>query len=502
MKQLEGRDWKEGETFEFTLSGDYLDEALTATVSEDSQTATFDTIFFTEEDIDEEYTFTISETSELPGGVTKSGDVTATVTIKDNGDGTLEVTAFYDNNQTIVNTYTAESTSVALVANKEVSGRDWQDGETFTFGLYEDGELVEEVTVKKGESIEFSEIEYKEAGTYIYTIEETNTPDYFTASEPVEVTVEITDNQNGNLESEVSYADNNDTIVNTYSASGGATINITKSLVGRDWLEDETFEFTISGEGIEDETVAVSEDEQTVSFSPINYTLDDLGEHTYTISETSELPGGITKSDDIVVTVVVSDNFDGTLSAEISYTDDGTVTNTYEAEPTEFSFVVTKLLDGDITQENADTFYFELVDEEGEVIETIEIKGSGQANFSPIEKTEAGIYTYTIREVIGETENYEYDTTIYQVSVEVYDDLNGSLAYYDPIIMIVVDEENEEYEEAEDILFVNHYNEPGRGEVVEEENPYTYDNISLFVSLYIISLIGFVGSMIFLRKEA
>ena len=75
------------------------------------------------------------------------------------------------------------------------------------------------------------------------------------------------------------------------------------------------------------------------------------------------------------------------------------------------------------------------------------------------------------------------------------------------ILKLTLDEAGEEAEEeVKEVIFTNAYENPGRGEVEEkvetEENPYTYDNVSLFISLYVLSLIGFIGAVIYAKKEA
>ena len=54
--------------------------------------------------------------------------------------------------------------------------------------------------------------------------------------------------------------------------------------------------------------------------------------------------------------------------------------------------------------------------------DTASVTGAGTASFSPITYEKAGIYKYTIQEVAGETAGFQYDQTVYNVTVTVTDE--------------------------------------------------------------------------------
>ena len=118
---------------------------------------------------------------------------------------------------------------------------------------------------------------------------------------------------------------------NTYSAKGNISFEGTKVLNGKSM---ESFSFVLKeNEEIIDETT--NDEEGKISFKNIEYTLDDVGTHAYTIAEVND------NKDNIVydthkerIFVEISDNGDGTLKVSPVYDKDGIVfTNEYE-EPT------------------------------------------------------------------------------------------------------------------------------------------------------------------------
>ena len=427
-KILEGRDWLEGEEYTFTLKdseGNVIDEKTV----DSNEEVTFKKIDYKESDVDKEFTYTISETTTLPGGLSNSGDVTVTVKVTDNGDGTLDAAVSYkDNNNIIVNTYEAEG-SVELEAIKELEGREWQEGEKYTFTLKDsEGNVIDEQEVSQNGTVTFDAIEYTEAdmvdengnysatATYTYTIEETTTlPDGMTNTGVITATVTLTDDGEGNITAEVEY-DKDDTIVNDYSSKGEAELTATKVLAGRNWLEGEEYTFTLKdaeGTVLDEQTVDSNE---TVTFKKIKYTQEDmkgdddtyLKEKTfkYTISETSTLPTGISKSGDITATVVVKDDGKGNITTTVSYDNNDTITNTYTAKG-EAKLEASKKLAGRPWQDGEE-YTFELLDADGKVLDTQAVTADGEVEFKTIE--------YTLKDMVDKDGKYsptaEYKYTI------------------------------------------------------------------------------------------
>ncbi len=458
-KALEGRDWIEGETYTFTLYDAEGTKIEDKTVSEDNLVAAFSTINYTEEDAGKTFTYTVKETSTLPGGISNSGDITVTVEVADNGDGTLTATATYtdaekEENDTITNKYDSEG-EVELEAIKDLEGREWQEGETYTFTLKDaEGNVIDEQTVNSNSKVTFDAIEYTEEDmvddegnyvtekTYTYTIEETTTlPDGMTNSGVITATVVVTDDGEGNITAEVTY-DKDDTIVNTYESKGEATLKAKKALVGRAWLENEKYTFTLTPvDGApmpkEGTTVDFTADGEK-SFGTIKYTQEDMkGEdgkfltektYKYTISETSTLPSGIEKSGDITATVVLKDDGNGNITATVTYDPDSdTIINTYTAEGSA-TLKAKKLLKGRDWMDS-ESYTFTLKDPNGTVVEEKTVTADGEITFAAInyDESDAGkTYTYTITETGNSSANVTASDPI-QAKVEVIDNGDGTL---------------------------------------------------------------------------
>ena len=429
-KELVGRDWIQGESYNFVLKtadGETID---TVEVNKNGKVS-FKELEYTQADAGQTYNFIITEEGELKSGLTKSDDIQVKVTITDNGDGTLSVTAEYVNGNKITNTYTA-SGDATIEAEKELTGRDWLEGESYNFELKDsDGNTIDTVTVSKNGKVSFDKIEYDQtdAGkTYTYTVTETgNLANGLTKSDDLKITVKVTDNGDGTLTAEVSY-ENGQKITNTYKANGSATISAEKELTGRDWLDGESYNFELKdSDGKTIDTVEVNKNGK-VEFKPLEYTEADAGKtYTYTITETGELKSGLTKSDDLTVTVKVIDNGDGTLETEVSYENGQKITNTYEASG-EITLEAEKELVGRDWLEG-ESYNFELKDSEGKTVGTVDVDKNGKVSFDAIKYTEADAgktYTYTITET-GELKSGLTKSDDITVTVTITDNGDGTL---------------------------------------------------------------------------
>ena len=177
-------------------------------VSKAQPDVVYSEITYTLEDAGKTFVYTIHESTPLPGGVTNSGDVTATVTVEDNHDGTLKTTVVYTGGQgekynTIVNTYSAEGL-FNFEATKVLEGREWQSGESYSFVLKdEDGNIVDTQTVDKDHTkLTLRKLKFTQAdaGEHKYTITETGTmPNGLSKSEDINVHLTVTDDKEGQL---------------------------------------------------------------------------------------------------------------------------------------------------------------------------------------------------------------------------------------------------------------------------------------------------------------
>lgn len=155
--------------------------------------------------------------------------------------------------------------------------------------------------------------------------------------------------------------------VNSYEATGSATINGAKTVDGRTFRKGDTFTFTLSersaATGVETvlqtKTLTVGAEDEgknslPVSFDPISYTHNgtrsDVGTHTYVLREVAgDLPGMTYDTAERVVTVKVTDNGNGTLTTLVTYpagADAVTWTNRYTAPTATVTLPGTKTFNG------------------------------------------------------------------------------------------------------------------------------------------------------------
>ncbi len=402
-KVLSGREWLGNDAFVLTLTGENENQSKTAT--KDAQTVVFDTIKYDQDDVANKavYTYTIAETGGYEGmSLTPSGEITATVTLSDDGKGKIDATVEYSNNATITNIYTTTG-SVQLEAKKKLVGRVWGTDERFEFALKDSkGDVIEKQTIGENETIKFGAIKYNAAGTYNYTIEETSELQTgMTNSGAIAVRVEVVDDYKGHLTATPSYSVADKTITNTYKASGSVMLEATKEIAGRDWLEDDKFNFELSGDKLADtQNVGVSRDQKTAKFT-LNYTEADIDEtYTYTIAETGAMPAGMTAGEALTVIVTVTDNGDGTLTATPVYSNAAkTITNTYKADGTIQLEAGKEIVGRDWLEDDA--FEFKLSGNGVEDTQTATIRNQTVVfDELKFDESDAGkTYTYTITEV-------------------------------------------------------------------------------------------------------
>ena len=368
----------------------------------------------------ENHTYTISEKAGSEGGVTyDTAKHEVKVAVTDNGQGQL-VAAVTGNNPTFTNTYKAASTTVNITAKKVLEGKALE-ADKYEFELKEGDKVVATAKNAADGTVTFEAIEYAVAGDHTYTITEKAGSEggvtYDTAKH--EVTVNVTDNGQGQLEAAVT--GNNPTFTNTYKAAETkATITATKVLDGKA-LEAGKYEFELK-EG--DEVVATAKNaaDGTVTFEDIKYAA--AGNHTYTISEKAGSEAGVTyDTAKHEVTVNVTDNGQGQLVATVTG-NNPTFTNTYKATSTTATITATKVLNGKALE--AGKYEFEL--KEGDkVVATAKNAADGTVTFEDIKYAAAGNHTYTISEKAGSEAGVTYDTAKHEVKVAVTDNGQGQL---------------------------------------------------------------------------
>lgn len=414
-KTLTGRDMAANETFGFELSA--ADDATQSAVASGAVTLpsaatvsgaqaneakgfSFDEMSFTKPG---EYTFNVNETTWKGEAVPATDEKgmqfdrsTKTVKVKvtDDHSGTLKAEVTYPNGAVaFTNKYATSSTYNGIQVEKTLTGRDMKAGE---FGFVIEGndasealladsdkqftnpndraEGIADVMTKiaghtftqadSGKHFEFTVKEeipegaVQDQATGLWYVEGKGL--YYDGANHV-VTIDVADDGNGQLTTTTKVDGQETNVVsfaNKYRAQNvsfdTANAQLNKILQGRDWLDSDSFDFTITAldgapmpkrDGSEVSSATVkspnSKDGDSVSFDfgQIEFTSDmvkDASGHkrtfTYEVTENAGNLPGIQYSDNkAVVEVTVSDNGQGKLVASAT-TQNGTFVNRYSSE--------------------------------------------------------------------------------------------------------------------------------------------------------------------------
>lgn len=348
-KVLTGRELKEGE-FSFELvEGDKV--VATGTNAADGA-ITMGKVAY---DKPGKHTYTLREVN---GGTTSKGitysdtKYTIETTITDNGDGTLSATHELKSATpaTFKNTYSVTPLDAELDfdLSKVISGREWTDGDEFSFTITApDGAPLPDsatVTVSKHDAkdgiaaIKFGKIRYTAAGTYKYEIRENagNTVGMTYDSHVATAEVTVTEDGDGDLTANVTKKENG-RFTNTYrtelnyTAAGGLWLS--KYLDGRPMTEGQ-FTFTVTpaddasaralgllpgansfkSPAAAEATVGLID---ILAGHEVIFTQADAGKtFTYTVAEKNDGQPGYTYDDAVrTVTIAIADDTAGTLTA-------------------------------------------------------------------------------------------------------------------------------------------------------------------------------------------
>ena len=448
LKTLTGRALNDGE-FSFQLTGKIGDKVIDETVVNDVHGKfTFSELSFSETGT---YQFQIKEIKGNLRGVEYDTAVyTITVTVTDNGHGALVATADLNGeNVQFFNKYKAESAKLTLGGSKVLINADTNEsmdlsGFRFEFWLVDsNGVVVKKAYQDANGNFSFGELEFSDAGEYKYTIREaagTNVNVTYD-TKTYEVVITVTDDGNGALALEWSLtgeSDKNITFENSYDAtvSDPLTISGEKTLSGRDMADGE-FSFNLSGK-IGDKVINETVKNAGKAFTFSTLTFDKAGTYTFTVTEVPGTLAGVSYDNTVYTVTVKVEDKGGKLEVTSKTISNGTKTvdaiafaNSYDAED------ATLTLGGNKTLTNADTneavdlsgyqFEFQLVDAEGNVIDTVYQDANGKFTFKELTFSVVGEFKYTISEVKGNAENVTYDAKVYQVVITVTDDGKGAL---------------------------------------------------------------------------
>lgn len=443
-KTLNGRDLAAGE-FSFTIStadGSAADTPLPAetTVSNDADGSFhFGDIAFAKTGT---YLYDVAEdTSALPAGVkavTQGAErVEVDVTVNEAGELVASVKA-PEGGLSFVNEYGTNDAVVSVNATKAIVANGLEapalnDGD-FSFTISADTEgapLPDETTVtNRGGNVSFGPMTFAKAmlgdemsKTFDYTISESGSKPGVINDSAKSFSVTVTDDGQGNLTAEmsgpVSFANTYAVAPLSYSVS--RDVSVKKELAGRDLREGE-FSFELL-EGDDVVATATNAADGTVAFPELTY--DAPGEHSYTVREVVGDAAGVSyDTTAYAVSVKVSDNGDGTLSATASGDTSVTFKNVYEAAPATVTLNAKKVLEGAELADGEFTFRLE---NGGQLMDEATNDADGNVTFHELTLKQAGTYTFTVSEIAGSEEGVTYDSSQKTVTVTVTDDGNGQL---------------------------------------------------------------------------
>ena len=419
------------------------------------------------------FTYTVTESGEV-AGVTNDAKLSREVsfTVTDNGKGKLDVSRKPDGNAafTFTNTYSVKpvETSVTdqITATKVLTGRELKDGE-FSFELVEGDKVVAKGTNTADGKITMNAVKYDKPGKHTYTLREVNGGTtskgitYSDAKYAIETT--ITDNGDGTLKAEHVLKDAKDataaTFENAYSVTptdADLDFGLSKAIDGREWTDGDEFSFTITapdGAPLPDPATATVSNHDAkdgiaaIKFGKIHYTA--AGTYKYEIRENAGSTVGMTYDAHVATAeVTVTEDGDGTLTANVTKKENGRFTNTYRTElnyTAAGGLKLSKTLRGRPMTEGQFTFTVTPADEasanalgllpvanefkspataEG-TVGLIDILAGHEVKFT---QADAGkTFKYTVAEKNDSQPGYTYDDAVRTVTIAIADDTAGTL---------------------------------------------------------------------------
>lgn len=480
------------------------------TGKEDSETVDFGDLTFTAVG-DYTFTVTeTTQAPENTSWTYDNSPKTITIHVTDDGnDGQLDA-AFDEtngNNPTIVNSYKAtgdlpgDAEGVKdLTVFKGIDGRAWQEGDSFTFKLEQGKNNPDGVTLPKNASglviaydenaedqtaaysDSFGNITFTLPGTYTFTVsEEQPAADADTEGVTYDttvytVTVEVTDAGEGVLNAEITSIADQDgnpsetlSFTNTYEPGGSTdlpdegqgSIQLRKVLQGKAW-DGDTFTFVIAAADEDSSKYMPAETQVTVDaktdtdengndfadfgFGTITY--DQIGVYTYTVTEVTGDNAGITyDSHTAKVTVEVSDNLHGGLTAAVTNIENGVFTNIYNSGEVNYDALGGLQIQKNLTGHDiaAGQFEFTVTPKNENAQEKLgaakvvpstaaQLVGNTATETLPVvtgmtfTKDDAGKdFEFTAAETKGGAEGYKNDDHVYNVVISVSDSGSGTL---------------------------------------------------------------------------
>ena len=458
QKAFEGGELK-GDDFEF-VAKDSNDKVVGTAKNKKDGSITFDTITVDHAGI---FNYTITETKGSDKTITYSDKtITATVVVVEKNNALVVEQINYSDGQTNTDTFTnkkeapkTESTKATLQVKKI-----FKEGETtlpltddqFEFVLKEGNNTLETAKNKANGTVTFKELSYTAEGTHTYTITENKGTDASInySTQTITATVAVK-KDNDKLVATVTYSggdtEKGDAFTNTktpptpptpvpptvkpttaqFKAKKVLAINGTSDRT----LKANEFTFLLKDQAGTLLDTKTNDENGDILFNPVTFSK--AGTFTYTIAEQKPAtPESAISYDETVhtVTVTVTKDENGQLNADVQYDgkkDTPTFTNTYTPPtpptPSEKQITTSKILEGRDLQ--GGEFSFNLLDENGTVLQTKQNAADGTVTFDAIAYTEAmiGTHKYTVKEVVpADQANIQYDEGQVDVTVTVTKD--------------------------------------------------------------------------------
>ena len=272
------------------------------------------------------------------------------VKVTDDGNGNLSSSVQYDSDGVVFKNFDTTPTTGSLSITKEIEGGVVDASKEFTFDVttIKDGvRTTEQVKVGAGKTREVGK--FSEGTTY--SIAETDIPTGYTLK-----------GSSGAAGTIVAGKTQNATFTNAYSAKGSVALKATKKLTGGT-LESGQFSFELRDKAGKVVQTVTNDADGSVTFEPLSYTT--AGEYHYVIAEDVPAQGSVGYDDSITydshsenVTVDVTDQHDGTLSAVATYDKDGAV---FENSVKPGSIQLTKSVTGGTKAVAGKKFPFKLI---------------------------------------------------------------------------------------------------------------------------------------------
>ncbi len=435
------------------------------------------------------YKFIVREiTGNIPGVHYDSTPYEVVITATDNSTNATIETSVTINGQpvpnatiTFNNVYDKDSTEISghqnLTVKKNFTGRVnnvWLDSDSFEFKI-EANNSATQTAVDNGEiqlpanlivtnankaHSHFGNIIFHKEGRFEFKVTEirgTIPKVNYSDAEKV-IVVNVVDNGVGELVATLDSA-NSDALefTNTYTPDsvkvGRADLTISKMLSGRNWKDGDAFKFNLKPYGqvaeqaIADGKIVILENEITIngqasdlgeiksaSFDGIEFKT--TGSFVFVITEQQGTIDRVDydKHEYFVYVAVTDDTANGKLVASVRYVGSSSFVNEYTPEPVSVEVIGTKELIGNRNLK-ADDFEFTITADNNTnpMPQNIRVKNTADSknniNFGRITFIKAGVYEYTISEVVGNIKGVSYDTVDVKLTVNVtYDEATGKLS--------------------------------------------------------------------------